>query len=420
MPANRLEAVRSYQILGTSPEESFDRITQLASDVFEAPIALLNIATGQNQLWCKSATGWDCAGQYLHLPPCLHVTQHRTLTVVEDWETDDRFATCALPQDTPRVGFYGGVPLHSPDGTCIGTLCILAPESRSFSDADARKLRLLADLAIDLLEKRRHLVDAPSPSDRPPQRSDAFPYDCLREQAHKFAKLKKSVLTNMSHEVRTPLTSMIGFAEILAEELDGRLAEHASVIHRCGRRLHRTLESMMLLSKLEGGVYPLHMRKTDLCKVVHNTADKMQEDARANGVSLTVEAPDVPVTAYADLEATRRVVNNILDNAIKFTPEGGHVQMRVHTDAFTGACIEIEDTGVGISESALPIVFRSFRQESEGVARMYEGIGLGLTIVKHLVERMNGVTRIESQKGTGTRVSIHLPTAPPSPRQTVL
>lgn len=419
MPANRLEAVRRYQILGSSPEESFDRITQLASDVFEAPVALLNIATGEDQLWCKSAAGWDCVGEHLHMPPCVHTMKQRTLTIVEDWAIDNRFADHVLPEDAPRVGFYAGAPLHSPDDTCIGTLCILASDSRSFSDDDARKLRLLADLAIDLLEKRRHLVSAPSPSDRPPQRSDAFPYDSLREQANKFAKLRESVLTNMSHEVRTPLTSMIGFAEILAEELDGRLAEHASVIHRCGRRLHRTLESMMLLSKLEGGVYPLHMRQIDLCKVVHNTADRMQEDARANGISITVETPDAPVAAYTDSEATYRIVNNVLDNAIKFTPRGGNVQMRVRTDAFTGACIEIEDTGVGISESALPIVFTSFRQESEGVSRMYEGIGLGLTIVKHLVERMNGVTRIESQKGTGTRVSIHLPTTPPSPHQTM-
>ncbi|WP_176521829.1 GAF domain-containing sensor histidine kinase [Longimonas halophila] len=413
MSINRLKAVRRYQILGTPPEEAFDRITRLASDIFDTPVALLNIATGRRSLWCKSATGWDCAGTHIQTPPCEYAMNQHDLTVVEDIATDERFASCSLAATAPNVRFYAGAPLHTPDGVCIGTLCVLAPNPRSFSDTDADRLHLLADLAVDLLEKRSPLDNTHSASlKNRSESSSLLPPHSLKEQAHKFTRLKESVLTNMSHEVRTPLTAMIGFAEILTEELDSPLAEHAAVIYRCGKRLHRTLDSMMQLSKLEGGVYTLNRRHVDLCKVVHNVVESMNESAHAQDIHVAIETPSAPVCAYADAEAVSRVVTNILDNAIKFTPNSGRVWVRVHTKGFSGACIEVEDTGVGISESAISTVFAAFKQESEGISRMYEGIGLGLTIVRGLVEMMKGVVRIESQKGVGTHVAVHLPTAP--------
>ncbi len=414
MSINRLKAVRRYQILGTPPEEAFDRITRLASDIFDTPVALLNIATGRRSLWCKSATGWECAGTYIQTPPCEHAMNEHDLTVVEDIATDDRFASCSLAATAPNLRFYAGTPLHAPDGACIGTLCILAPNPRSFSDTDADRLSRLADLTVDLLENRCSPRNASlaSSNRHTESRAPSLSYS-LQEQAQKFVKLKESVLTNMSHEVRTPLTAMIGFAEILTEELDGPLAEHAAVIYRCGKRLHRTLDSMMRLSKLEGGIYTLNSRPIDLCKVVHSAVESLLKGTCAQeDVQVSIETPSAPVRAYADSEAVARIVTNILDNAIKFTPSSGQVWVRVHTEGFSGACIEVEDTGVGIAESAIPTVFSAFKQESEGISRMYEGIGLGLTIVKGLVEMMRGVVRIESQKGTGTHVAVHLPTAP--------
>lgn len=411
MSINRLKAVRRYEILGTPPEAAFDRVTRLASDIFDTPVALLNIATGRRSLWCKSAAGWDCAGTHIQTPPCEYVMNQHDLTVVEDITTDDRFASCSLAANAPNVRFYAGAPLHTPDGVCIGTLCVLAPNPRSFAETDADRLHLLADLALDLLEKRVHSGTTHSSSAKGHTDCPSSGYS-LKEQAHKFTTLKESVLTNMSHEVRTPLTAMIGFAEILTEELDGPMAEQAAVIYRCGKRLHRTLDSMMQLSKLEGGVYTLNSRYIDLCKVVHNAVESLNESARAQGVHVAIEIPSAPVCAYADSEAVARVVTNILDNAIKFTPDNGRVWVRVHTKGFSGACIEVEDTGVGISESAISTVFSAFKQESEGISRMYEGIGLGLTIVRGLVEMMKGVVRIESEKGIGTDVAVHLPTSP--------
>lgn len=409
MSTKRLQAVRRYQISGTPPEEAFDRITRLASDIYDAPVALLNIATERRSLWCKSAAGWDCAGTHIQTPPCEHVMKHHDLTVVEDMATDDRFAAYSLAANAPDVRFYAGAPLRTPDGVCIGTLCVLAPNPRSFSNTGADRLHLLADLAVDLFEKRSRSVASNLVSSRGPTQSNYISsHNSPREQDHKFTKLKESVLTNMGHEVRTPLTAMIGFAEILTEELDGPTAEHAAVIYRCGKRLHRTLESMMELSKLKESSYVIDNRRVNLCEIVRDAVEAMQKSTRAKNIAMTAAIPSEPVFGYANVEAVFRVVTNILDNAVKFTPDKGQVWVRVHAKASGGACIEVEDTGIGISEGALPTVFAAFRQESEGVSRTYEGMGLGLTVAKHLMERMGGVIRIQSQKGLGTQVMIHL------------
>jgi signal transduction histidine kinase len=124
---------------------------------------------------------------------------------------------------------------------------------------------------------------------------------------------------------------------------------------------------------------------------------------------LQVEASGEPAETYADEMAARRVISNLVDNAIKFTPEKGEVTIRTYVKDSTMVTVEVEDTGVGISEEALPRVFEAFTQESEGLTREYEGAGLGLSIVQGLVEALGGKIEVETEKGEGTCISVHLP-----------
>ena len=229
-----------------------------------------------------------------------------------------------------------------------------------------------------------------------------------KEKAEKAVRLKEAMLANMSHEVRTPLTSMMGFAEILAEELSGPHAKQAEIIYRGSKRLHRTLESMLQLSELRGGAYQVSWNEIDLRTLVEDVVQRMRPQADANRLALRVDVPPVPVNACIDEVATERIVTNLLDNAIKFTPAGGTIVVRVSNDT-EAPLVEVEDTGIGIAKEALDEVFKAFKQESEGLARTYEGSGLGLAIVKKLVEQMQGTVTIKSEKGEGTRVQVRLP-----------
>ena len=165
---------------------------------------------------------------------------------------------------------------------------------------------------------------------------------------------------------------------------------------------------MLQLSELRGGAYQVSWNEIDLRTLVNEVVQRMRPEADANRLALRVDVPPVPVNACIDEVATERIVTNLLDNAIKFTPAGGTIVVRVSNDT-EAPLVEVEDTGIGIAKEALDEVFKAFKQESEGLARTYEGSGLGLAIVKKLVEQMQGTVTIKSEKGEGTRVQVRLP-----------
>jgi signal transduction histidine kinase len=169
------------------------------------------------------------------------------------------------------------------------------------------------------------------------------------------------------------------------------------------------MEAVLELSQLEAGSYDTDHQTIHLGPLVRRLADEFELQAKEGDIALDVEIDETPVEAYADETAVRRIVSNLLDNALKFTPEGGRVTVRARIDDAETAIVEVEDTGVGIGEEALSTVFEAFKQESEGLTREYEGAGLGLSIVHELVETLGGQIEVDSEKGVGTCITVHLP-----------
>jgi PAS domain S-box-containing protein len=241
-----------------------------------------------------------------------------------------------------------------------------------------------------------------------------------KERAEEMNRLKSAFLANMSHEIRTPLTSIIGFAEVLGEEIEGRKGEMASLIHRSGMRLKQTLTSVLDLARLEEDEVSLSLDRTDLTEPIRETVNLLRPQVEDNDLDLRLNLPNAPVTAVVDEAAFDRVLTNLVTNAIKFTEEG-RVTVALRATPET-AELTVADTGVGISESFLQRIFGAFEQESEGKMREYEGIGLGLTITKRLIDLMNGTIDVDSTKGEGTTVAVALPRfeeEAPSPPSTV-
>jgi PAS domain S-box-containing protein len=228
-----------------------------------------------------------------------------------------------------------------------------------------------------------------------------------KEDAEEANRLKSTFLANMTHEIRTPLTSIIGFAELLSSRMDGESLDFLNLIRKSGERLMRTLTSVLDLAQLESRTMKLDPEPVDVGDEIHDAVDIHQSQIRDKGLAVHLDLPDRSVEAHLDLGAMQRVLTNLVSNAVKFTPAGS-VTIRLRTDDGT-AIIDVEDTGVGIKAEALDQIFNDFKQESEGFARDFEGNGLGLTITKRLVTLMGGTVRVESEKGEGSTFTVELP-----------
>gem|GEM_PF-2982602 len=241
-------------------------------------------------------------------------------------------------------------------------------------------------------------------------------------RAEEYNELKLAVLANLSHEIRTPLTAIIGFADLLVSgdtPVDD-LPEHASMIRESGDRLQHTLDALLDLARLRSDQNSVQLQKVDVRRLVRCAAEKKGTIARSKDLEFSVVIPDQPVVVNADATALQRVIDHVIGNALKFTAEGSisvamHIgQGHVH--------LEVKDTGLGISPEFLPHVFDEFEQESKGLNRAFNGVGIGLAVSRQLVEAMSGTIRIDSEKGSGTRVGICLPlaTSPQPAKRTAL
>ena len=229
----------------------------------------------------------------------------------------------------------------------------------------------------------------------------------LRKRTEELLEAKTSFLNAMSHELRTPLASILGFAEVLAEEGDGQQQEFAEHISASGRRLQKTLDSVLRLAQLDGEGIELDLEVIELCSTVKGITDLLKNNVQNEGLTFEIERPEEDLYVSLDEGMLHRILDNLVGNAIKFTDEGG---ITVRLDgAADQVHLQVMDTGIGISETFQPKLFDDFSQESTGLGRTHEGSGLGLAITKRLVELMDGTIDVESEKGGGTIFTVSFP-----------
>ena len=234
----------------------------------------------------------------------------------------------------------------------------------------------------------------------------------MREAALESDKLKSALISNFSHEIRTPMNGMLGFAEILKEEIQNTdQKEMADNIIRSGKRLLNTLHSILELSLLESAGKQVNNSLIDINEIVISIAHKFEEEAKRKNLSLNIKPSQTEILLHTDEFLISQVISNILDNAIKFTDEGG-VEISIENKTVNRelkALIKISDTGIGILDENLDLIFKEFRQVSEGYGRKFEGTGLGLTIAKKITELIRGKIHVESSVGIGSTFMIEVP-----------
>lgn len=236
-----------------------------------------------------------------------------------------------------------------------------------------------------------------------------------RDRAEKASKAKGEFLAHMSHEIRTPLTAVSGIAEIFAQS-DSAIGESHRKLVRTLKTSTETLKELITdildFSKIESGEVELHNQKFLLGELFEQVVSMMSVRAGEKYLDFTVDFTDVKNTAFfGDKLRLRQILINLIGNAIKFT-EKGYVSVRARIEPVADSHIlrvDIEDSGIGIAESAIPLIFEKFRQADSSVSRRYGGTGLGLPISKSLADIMGGTIKVNSEPGRGSTFTLMLP-----------
>ena len=234
-----------------------------------------------------------------------------------------------------------------------------------------------------------------------------------RDAAEAANLAKSQFLANMSHEIRTPLNGVLAMAQILARSpLEAAQREQVDVIHQSGETLLSLLNDILDVSKIEAGKLELEVADFDVQAMVQAAAAGFAAVAERKGLSLAVEIrPDAMDVRQGDAARLRQILNNFLSNALKFT-EAGSVRLRVEGDGEDGAeglKLTVSDTGMGIPDEKLPLLFQKFIQLDASTTRRFGGTGLGLAICRELSELMGGRVWVESQAGRGSTFAVALP-----------
>jgi two-component system, OmpR family, phosphate regulon sensor histidine kinase PhoR len=241
-------------------------------------------------------------------------------------------------------------------------------------------------------------------------------HDITQLKAYETAR--SDFIANLTHELRTPLSALYGYAETLIQGVDDAETQRRflGIIDRQARRLARLLDDLIVLSDLERGIAPLKLESVRARDVVEEAVELMGEHARREGIALAAQCEEHLPDLNGDRDRLHQVMINLLDNAIKYTPRGGHVTVYARRADLNGAAgarpavaIAVADSGEGIPERDIPRLTERFYRVDRARSRELGGTGLGLAIVKHIVQLHNGALKIESKVGEGTTVTLSIP-----------
>jgi len=285
-------------------------------------------------------------------------------------------------------------------GHVLGTLAVASRYPRAFTSQDVQLLTSIGNQLGTALENAGLYERACATAD----------------EFQKLDRLKTEFLSNVSHELRIPLTSIIGFAELLLERIPGELnpeqEKHLRTMLESGRHLLDMINNLLDLSKIKAGMIAWQAAAFDVRPLIALAEHTIRPLVVKKRLHLVIEVDDRPTIVLADEGRVRQVLLNLLSNAVKFTPAGGTVRLSARSvEDADGSAVElrVDDNGIGIAAEDLDRIFSEFQQVDGSPTRDYPGTGLGLSITKRLVELQGGTIAVDSRIGEGSRFTVRLP-----------
>jgi signal transduction histidine kinase len=407
-------------IKGMSAETDFDRLLQLimveTTRAMEADRSTLFLVDREREeLWSRLALGLQEKKEIrfkAHLGIAGHVATSGELLNIPEAYDDPRFNQAVDRQTGYRTKTILCMPVRNKEGTIIGVLQVLNKRVGVFTPADEEMLDALSSQAAIALE-------------------NAKLYEDLRKAYAELKQLdamKGNFLANISHELRTPLAPIIGYVEMLLSGRPGPLTDrqrsHLTVVEQAVQRLQGLIEDLLAFVQIDQGDLGVQPRQFALGPLLEERARLITPRATEKGLTVEVGVPaDLP-DVFADPQQIARAVMLMLDNAIKFTPQGGRIALSVKAHAAPGDTpagwehgyvdVSLSDTGIGIPADKIPRIFDKFYQVDASATRSYGGTGLGLALVKQIMEAHGTAVTVESIPQVGSTFRFRLPIARPN------
>jgi signal transduction histidine kinase/DNA-binding response OmpR family regulator/HAMP domain-containing protein len=372
-----------------------------------------------------------------HLQQTYHLGEGVVGQVIRDGKPvflDEMDSARVLPIDTGLVSFAPAAVIAAPIHFQEKPLAVLIlASSKPLLDMDkALILRLTKQLGVALNNLTQHQALSDLAAQLKVNSKEIKEKNTQLEVA---SRMKSEFLANMSHELRTPLNAIIGFSEVLKDgilgELDDEQVEYVTDIYSSGRHLLSLINDILDLSKIEAGKMELDIEPVDVANMLRNSTSIIKEKAASNHIQLDCNCDGELNACYMDGRKVKQVIYNLLSNAIKFTPDGGRVVIRaarvsgaelirnVRENQLTPMGklnpdseyleVTVSDTGIGISDEDKERLFKPFQQLESTLTKTYEGTGLGLVMVKRLIELHGGTVGLESCPGKGSTFVFWVP-----------
>lgn len=382
----RLRALRKYDILDTPPESSFDHITKVASRMLKVPIAMVSFVDN-DRIWFKSHTGWDIHQVGREPGLCASAILSDDPYIVENAVKDHRTIANSLVTGGFGLRFYAAVPLKVREGFNLGTLCIIDKKPRLLRDEEKEILSGLAGIVVDELD--------------------------LRLAARKANDKQNQMLGMVAHELKNPLSTIPLYAGLLKDKIKGNedLENMCRHIEKASKRMQLLIDDILETARMQ--VNEIHLKKNyfDIAVIIARVTAINLVLATAKNQKLFFDIAD-NVMIHGDETRVAEICDNLINNAIKYSPPGTEISIKLKAENQM-AVFEVRDQGPGFTDIDKEKLFTPFTRLSARPTGGENSTGIGLSIVKMLVDAHGGAIRAENNiEKPGAHFIVEIPAIP--------
>lgn len=395
----RLKKLYSYQILDTPSETDYDELVQLASQICNVPISLMTLVDKDRQ-WFKANVGLTVPETPREVSFCGHAINGTNLFVVEDATLDTRFSDNPLVTSDPNIKFYMGMPLTTPDGYNIGTLCVIDHKPRTLTDQQQNAIRILAKQVVNHLELRLQINEI---------KNAYLDLNEERDNSQRINNIYQKLLSIVGHDIRGPLYSFIQLVEMV---IDGTVSYEDFIKLAPDFKNNMQNTTTLLNNLVDWGKEHIqgnsnNLKDVDFYQLVEKVKSNFVTQANLKGIEIINNVPS-NVILHLDENILRFIIRNLVSNSLKFTNSGQIIIDASISDS--NFIFSVSDNGIGMSENIKNNLFKWDTTKNTRLGTNNEkGTGLGLSIIKEFTDQLNADIHVDTEINKGTKFTITVP-----------